>query len=128
MSQGSLSSDPVPDPVVYRRQRSYTDLYSRARVAPMYYVVGCAVLLMVGEFNIITRNVIVGATFVFLAFWWLRYKNHVPPDFADEAACTAWSRLQWGLVHTGYLLWGALAAMVAFDQAEPQTSAAQRSR
>ena len=118
MPQGSLSTEPVPDSDVYRRQRSYTDLYSRALVAPMYYVVGCAILLIVGEFNIVTRNVIVGASFVFLAFWWLRYKNHVPPDFADEAACTEWSRLQWGLVHTGYLLWGLIAAMVAIDQAE----------
>ena len=119
MTDGSgLSNEHVPDPGVYRRQRSYTDLYTRALVAPVYYVIGCIILLLIGEFNIVTRTVIVGATAVFLVFWWFRYNNRVPPDFADEAACAGWSQRQWGLVHTGYLLWGLIAVMVVVDQSE----------
>ena len=117
MSQTELSTELVPDPGVYRRKRSYNDLYSRALVAPAYYVIGCVVLLLIGGFTIETRNLIAGATVLFLVFWVLRYNNHVPPDFTDELACARWSRRQWGLVHTGYLLWGLLAALVAVDQA-----------
>ncbi|MBK9625828.1 MAG: GGDEF domain-containing protein [Rhodocyclaceae bacterium] len=117
MSQTELSTELVPDPDVYRRKRSYNDLYSRALVAPAYYVVGCVILLLIGGFSVETRNLIAGATVLFLVFWVLRYNNHVPPDFTDELVCAQWSRRQWALVHTGYLLWGLLAALVAVDQA-----------
>jgi diguanylate cyclase len=117
MSQNELSTELVPDPDAYRRKRSFTDLYARSLVAPAYYIIGCIVLLIIGDFDAVTRNLIAGAALLFFLFWILRYNNHVPEDFTDEVVCTRWSRRQWALVHTGYLLWGLLAALIAVDQA-----------
>ena len=117
MPQGSLSTDPVPDPQVYRRQRAFTDLYSRALAGPAYYGIACVLLLISGTFGEYTRNLIVAAIAIFMLLWRLRFVNKLPLDFADEAACAMWSRREWAWIHAGYLMCALITALVAIDQA-----------
>jgi diguanylate cyclase (GGDEF)-like protein len=48
--------------------------------------------------------------------WRVRYTNFLPLDFADETVCAKWSRREWGLIHSGYLLWTMVTVIVAVDQ------------
>lgn len=111
-------SDQVPDPEVYRRRRSYTDLYARSLVGPMYYIVACLMLLFIGGLGSVALAVTICAAVMFLALWRLRYTNRLPVDFTDEQVCARWSRRQWGSIHAGYILWGLVTVVVTLDQGE----------
>lgn len=108
-------TEAVPDTNEYWRQRSYTDFYERSLVGPMYHTIACWLLVAMGEYSPVSQSVILVASLIFLALWWLRRANHLPTDFADIDASGRWSQRHWRLIQTGKGVWAMVAIVIAFD-------------
>jgi diguanylate cyclase (GGDEF)-like protein len=117
-----MTSLAVPDPSVeiahldtWQLRRRSQDLYARALVGPVFYVMAWLLILSVSD-TVHRWGWAAGApVLVFAAFWWARSRHRLPPDDAPSEAFTRWTREHWLLISAGSLAWGAVPAFVGWE-------------
>lgn len=125
-SGAPLKAAPLPENKVeawsYRYQRICHDLYHRALVGPVFYVLAYVVTLTVSGYYILWPRLTSLPVLAYLLLWWLRYQHRPLMPGASAQAYLRWYRYQWVLVIVGAALWGAIAATIPFIERRPDSA------
>lgn len=106
----------------YRDQRYCHDMYQRALIGPVFYVLAYLLLLAVSGYYDRCPRFTLLPILTFLFLWWLRYQHRPLRHGASASDYRAWFIRQWVLVLVGAALWGLIAATVPFFERKPDTA------
>ncbi|MFZ6647706.1 GGDEF domain-containing protein [Undibacterium sp. TJN25] len=113
---------PLLEASAYRNKRTSEDLYKRALIGPVFYLLGCVLILAIAGYH--HRWPLYSALPIaaFLLLWVLRYRHRPPAPGASAEAYTLWKREQWFLLHLGSVVWGVIPAIVGWMQMRPDST------
>lgn len=106
----------------YRQQRFCLDMYHRALIGPVFYVLSYILVLAVSGYYYRCPVFTPLPLIAFLVLWWLRYRHRPLPIGSSDAIYRIWFTHQWTLVLVGAALWGVIAATVPFFERKPDTA------
>lgn len=106
----------------YRLRRSVRDLYGRALVGPVFYLLAWLLLLPVSDGVRSASGWAAVPALVFCGLWWARYRHRPPGEDADAAALERWSGVHWRIVHVGSIFWGTVPALVGWLERRPDSA------
>lgn len=118
----TLLSAQAGDESSYRRQRFCLDMYHRALIGPVFYVLSYILVLVVSGYYERCPRFVPLPMLAFLFLWWLRYQHRPLAMTASVSAYRTWFIHQWALVLLGATLWGLIAATVPFFERKPDTA------
>ena len=98
----------------YRLRRSVRDLYARALIGPLFYVVAWLLLLAVSDDTRRAGWWVAVPALVFSAFALARYRHRTPGEDASAEQLERWERVHWAIVQLGSVCWGVVPALVGF--------------
>ena len=105
----------------YRLRRSVRDLYARALVGPLFYVVAWVLLLLVSDYVRRAGWWVVTPALVFCGFALARYRHRTPGEDASAERLERWAREHWAIIQLGSLCWGAVPALVGYLERKPDS-------
>ncbi|MES2073943.1 MAG: GGDEF domain-containing protein [Pseudomonadota bacterium] len=106
----------------YKNRRACEDLYKRALIGPVFYLIACALILAITGYHRQWPLLAGLPVAVFLLLWWLRYRHRPPAKDAAAEQYTEWMRGQWRLIHVGSVVWGVIPALVGWQQGSPDSA------
>ncbi len=115
----TLLSAQAGDESSYRQQRYCLDMYHRALIGPVFYVLSYLLVLGVSGYYERCPRFVPLPMLAFLVLWWLRYQHRPLAVGASDTAYRTWFNHQWALVLVGAALWGVIAATVPFFERKP---------
>ncbi|MDP1823401.1 MAG: GGDEF domain-containing protein [Archangium sp.] len=105
----------------YRLRRSSRDLYARALIGPIFYVVAWVLLLVVSDAVRALGGVVLVPLVVFALFGWARFRHRTPGEDANAEELERWARSHWRIVTLGSACWGAVPALVGWLERKPES-------
>ncbi len=124
----SLNHPAPPTPVStpeadnYRNKRTCEDLYQRALIGPVFYLIGCVLILAIAGYHRQWPLYSALPLAAFVLLWILRYRHRPPPPNSSAEAYATWKRQQWRLQHVGSIVWGIIPALVGWQQGHPDSA------
>ena len=115
----ALSSAPVAleeEINQYRQWRTSSDLYTRGRTGPVFYLIACMLISWLAAYYQQWPGISAGITAFYLLLWYLRYQCKPPVAHASADAFQAWKKRYWLLVHITSISWGISAVTVCYLQ------------
>ncbi|WP_394777573.1 hypothetical protein, partial [Undibacterium sp.] len=107
---------------IYRNKRTSEDLYKRALIGPVFYLLGCVLILAIAGYHHRWPLYSALPIVAFLVLWVLRYRHRPPAPGSSAEAYTLWTREQWFLQHLGSAVWGVIPAIVGWMQLRPDST------
>ncbi len=105
----------------WQLRRSSSDLYARALIGPIFYLLAWVVILAVSTYVQRWSWPVVLPTLVYGGLWFARYRHRVPADDAPPAAFERWVRTHWLLIFVGSAAWGVVPAVVGWLEGTPNS-------
>ncbi|GGC64372.1 GGDEF domain-containing protein [Undibacterium terreum] len=106
----------------YRAKRTCEDLYKRALIGPIFYLLGCALILAIAGYQRQWPLLSALPIVAFLLLWVLRYRHRAPVPGSPTEKYAHWKRRQWLLLHLGSMVWGAVPAIVGWLEGSPDSA------
>ena len=106
----------------YRLRRAARDLYARALIGPVFYVVAWVMMLFVSPAVRAFGWPVVIPGVVFLLFGVARFRHRPPGEAASEAALARWVQVHWRIVTVGSACWGAVPVLVGWLERKPENA------
>ena len=100
----------------YRQWRISSDLYTRGRTGPIYYLIACLLIGWLAGYYRQWPGISAGVTGFYVLLWWLRYRCTPPARQASIAMFDAWKNRYWLLVHLTSISWGMTTVAVCYLQ------------
>lgn len=119
MEQVAVSSVAAVNEQSYRDQRICRDLYHRALIGPVFYVLAYLTVLAIMMNYRPWSWPLALPIIAYCVLWWLRYQHRPLPPEASEKQYQRWFRFQWTLILFGTALWGAIAAAIPYLERKP---------
>lgn len=106
----------------YRHHRVCRDLYHRALIGPIFYVLAYLTVLGIELHYRSWTWYYAFPIAAFLLLGWLRYQHKPLQEDANEAQYLRWFRQHWIFIFLGVFIWGIIAALVPFNEQRPSTA------
>ncbi|MET3118065.1 diguanylate cyclase (GGDEF)-like protein [Undibacterium sp. GrIS 1.8] len=106
----------------YKNDRICNDLYRRALIGPVFYLIACFLLMGITGYHLRWPWLSALLICTFLILWVMRYKHLPPVAGTDKEKYKQWISQHWLLIQIGSVVWGLVPAVIGYLRVRPDSA------